>query len=65
MLQGKQLRKSPIYFQNKCKIFFSFPDLGDSSELCFGILQSSGTTGIPKFIAVSHAQLLENYNQSK
>jgi hypothetical protein len=42
-------------------IFFNrFPDLGDPSKLCLGVIQTSGTIK-SKFAAVSHGQFLDNF----
>lgn len=46
---------------NTIHTLFRFPIIGDGSKEIAMIVCSSGTTGLPKGVCTSHAQILERY----
>uniref|UniRef100_A0A336L5T1 CSON004687 protein n=1 Tax=Culicoides sonorensis TaxID=179676 RepID=A0A336L5T1_CULSO len=55
----KALYIDQLYRVNCDENNFKFPDIGDTSKLPAVIMCSSGTTGMPKGVCLSHTQLIE------
>uniref|UniRef100_A0A1Q3EVD5 Putative acyl-coa synthetase n=1 Tax=Culex tarsalis TaxID=7177 RepID=A0A1Q3EVD5_CULTA len=53
-----------LFKETKHEVEFSAPYLGDSSKLLGIVLCTSGTTGLPKAVCLSHAHLIAIFSRS-